>query len=131
MPIATINPATGETLKTFDELSEQQLERKLQSAANAFRSYKNSSFAERAELMLRAATILETDKSRLARLMTTEMGKPIKGAIGIGKVRSLCVVTMPRMPHATSRMRWWIQMPAAAMCNFNCTLDGLAHFGSH
>jgi len=81
MPIATINPATGETLKTFDELSEQQLERKLQSAANAFRSYKNSSFAERAELMLRAATILETDKSRLARLMTTEMGKPIKGAI--------------------------------------------------
>lgn len=81
MPIATINPATGETLKRFDELTEQQREQKLQLAASAFRSHKNSSFAERAERLLQAATILETDKARFARLMTIEMGKPIKGAI--------------------------------------------------
>ena len=81
MPIATINPATGETLKSFDELTEQQREQKLQLAASAFRSHKNSSFAERAERLLQAATILETDKARFARLMTIEMGKPIKGAI--------------------------------------------------
>lgn len=81
MPIATINPATGETLKTFEELSEQQLEQKLQLAASTFRSYKTTSFAQRAEHMLNAATILETDKQKFARLMTTEMGKPIKGAV--------------------------------------------------
>ena len=81
MPIATINPATGETLKTFDELTEQQLEQKLQLAANTFRSHKTTTLAERAERLLQAATILESDKTRFARLMTTEMGKPIKGAI--------------------------------------------------
>lgn len=81
MPIATINPATGETLKSFDELTEQQLEQKLQLAASAFRTHKATSFAERAERLLQAATILEADKTKFARLMTTEMGKPIKGAI--------------------------------------------------
>lgn len=80
MPIATLNPATGETLQTFEELSEQQLEQKLQLAAETFRSYRKTSFAQRAELMLRAAAILETDKQKYARLMTLEMGKPIKGA---------------------------------------------------
>ena len=81
MPIATINPATGETLKTFDELTGQQLEQKLQLAANTFRTHQTTSFAERAERLLQAATILEADKTKFARLMTIEMGKPIKGAM--------------------------------------------------
>ncbi len=81
MPIATINPATGETLQTFEELSAQQLGQKLQLAADTFRSYRTTSFAERSELLQQAAALLETDKSRFARLMTIEMGKPIKGAI--------------------------------------------------
>jgi succinate-semialdehyde dehydrogenase/glutarate-semialdehyde dehydrogenase len=81
MPIATINPATGETLKTFDELNEQELEQKLQLAANAFHTHRTTSFAQRAECLNKAASILETDKARFARLMTLEMGKPIKGAI--------------------------------------------------
>ena len=80
MPIATINPATGETLQTFESLTEPQLEEKLGRAANTFRSYRYTSFAEREALMLRAAELLESDKSKLARLMTMEMGKPIKGA---------------------------------------------------
>lgn len=80
MPIATINPATGETLQTFESLTQSQLEEKLERAATTFRSYRYTSFAEREPLMLRAAEILESDKSRLARLMTIEMGKPIKGA---------------------------------------------------
>lgn len=80
MPIATINPATGETLQTFESLTQAQLEEKLERAANTFRGYRYTSFAERQKLMLRAAEILESDKSRLARLMTIEMGKPIKGA---------------------------------------------------
>ena len=49
MPIATINPATGETIKTFEALDSQQLEAKLQRAAETFRSYRNTSFADRAE----------------------------------------------------------------------------------
>lgn len=81
MSIATINPATGETVQTFDELSGQQLEQKLQLAANTFRSYRKTTFAERAELMLRAAAILETNKQKFAALMTLEMGKPITGAV--------------------------------------------------
>ena len=81
MPIATINPATGETLQTFEELSAQQLEQKLQLASDTFRTYRKTSFVERAELMLQAAAILEADKQKFARLMTIEMGKPIKGAV--------------------------------------------------
>jgi succinate-semialdehyde dehydrogenase/glutarate-semialdehyde dehydrogenase len=81
MAIASINPATGKTLKTFDALDEQQLEEKLQCAAEAFRNHSHATFAERAQLMLRAADILENEKQEFARTMTLEMGKPIKGAI--------------------------------------------------
>lgn len=81
MPIATINPATGETLKTFESLTEQQLEEKLARAASTFRSSRQTPFADREVLMLRAAEILEAEKQKFARLMTIEMGKPIKGAV--------------------------------------------------
>lgn len=81
MPIASINPATGETTKTFEPLSESELNEKLQRAADTFRSYRNTTLAERKPMMMRAAEILESEKHELARLMTTEMGKPIKGAV--------------------------------------------------
>src|SRR6195256_454289 len=79
--IATINPATGETLMTFESLTEQELDEKLQRASTTFRSYRRTSFAEREPLMLRAAEILENEKQELGRLMTIEMGKPIKSAV--------------------------------------------------
>ncbi len=82
MPIASINPATGETLKTFDPLTEAEIDAKLQRAAETFRSYRRTTFAERATIMTRAAEILEAEKDDLGRLMTTEMGKPIQGAAG-------------------------------------------------
>src|SRR6266536_2248311 len=82
MPIASINPATGETIKNFESLSESQIDEKLQRAADIFRIYRRTSFAEREQWMTRAAEILETEKNDFARLMTTEMGKPIKGAVG-------------------------------------------------
>jgi len=81
MPIASINPTTGETLKTFTALNETQIEEKLQRAANTFQLYRRTPFAERELPMFRAAEILEADKQELARLMTTEMGKPIKSAV--------------------------------------------------
>ncbi|HEU4714334.1 MAG TPA: NADP-dependent succinic semialdehyde dehydrogenase [Pyrinomonadaceae bacterium] len=82
MAIASISPTTGETLRTFSALSAQQIEQKLQTAADVFQTYRHTSFAERAPLMLRAAEILETEKQELGGLMTTEMGKPLKAAIG-------------------------------------------------
>ena len=80
MPIASINPATGETMKTFEPLSDQHLEEKLQRAFDTFGDYRRSSFAERAQMMMRAAEILEHEKQEFARVMTLEMGKPIKAA---------------------------------------------------
>src|SRR5712691_2062298 len=81
MAIATINPATGETLQTFPPLSPAEIEKKLQLAVAAFRSERKTSFAERAKRMTKAAEILERDKARFAHLMTLEMGKPYKAAV--------------------------------------------------
>jgi succinate-semialdehyde dehydrogenase/glutarate-semialdehyde dehydrogenase len=82
MAIASINPATGETIKTFETLSESQIDEKLQRTADAFAAYKHTSLADRAKWLIRASEILESEKSELARVMTTEMGKPITGAVG-------------------------------------------------
>jgi succinate-semialdehyde dehydrogenase / glutarate-semialdehyde dehydrogenase len=81
MAIASINPATGEVLKTFDPLTSAQIEQKLQLATTAFRIYRRTSFADRASKMTRAAEILEKEKDECARLMTLEMGKPLKAAV--------------------------------------------------
>ena len=80
LPIATVNPATGEQLRRFEPLTPAQIENKLQAAADAFSRYKRSSFAERARLMSRAAAILDSERDAVARLMTTEMGKTLRSA---------------------------------------------------
>jgi succinate-semialdehyde dehydrogenase/glutarate-semialdehyde dehydrogenase len=80
MPIATVNPATGETLKTYDALGEEEIERRLAAADAAFRTHRTTTFAERALRMHKAADLLEEDQQQIARIMTTEMGKPIKQA---------------------------------------------------
>lgn len=81
MAIATVNPATGQVLKTFEALSDAQLEVKLQKAADAFLSYRKTSFAERSKWMLSAAAVLEKEKENYARVMTTEMGKTFRSAV--------------------------------------------------
>ena len=81
MPIATINPATGETLATFKPLSTSEIEQKLELAVTTFGSERKTPFAERARRMLKAAQILERDKEKFAHLMTLEMGKPYKAAV--------------------------------------------------
>ncbi|MGW1667999.1 NADP-dependent succinic semialdehyde dehydrogenase [Streptomyces sp. NPDC002324] len=80
MPIATVNPANGETLKTYDALGEEEVEHRLATADATFRTYRTTSFAERARLMRRAADLLDEDTQDVARVMTTEMGKPVKQA---------------------------------------------------
>ncbi|MET7617782.1 NADP-dependent succinic semialdehyde dehydrogenase [Streptomyces sp. NPDC005408] len=80
MPIATVNPATGETLRTFDALGPDEIERRLALAVTAFREHRTREFGERAQLLARAADLLEEDQHSIARTMTTEMGKPVKAA---------------------------------------------------
>jgi succinate-semialdehyde dehydrogenase / glutarate-semialdehyde dehydrogenase len=82
MAIATTNPATGEVLETFAPLSPSQIETKIALAASTFQRYRKTSFAERAAKLIRVAEILEEDKDECARLMTLEMGKPLKAAVG-------------------------------------------------
>src|ERR1043165_2862311 len=81
MPISSVNPATGEVLQNFESLDQQQLEAKLAKAGKAFRAHCITPFADRAEKMLRAAEILESEKKSFARTMTLEMGKPINAAV--------------------------------------------------
>jgi succinate-semialdehyde dehydrogenase/glutarate-semialdehyde dehydrogenase len=81
MAIATTNPATGELIKSFEPLTAQQIEQKLQLAASAFKVHRKTSFASRAQKMMRAAEILEKEKDECAHLMTLEMGKPLKAAV--------------------------------------------------
>ena len=54
MPIASINPATGETIKTFEALTSAQIEQKLSLAVKAFRDERKTSFADRAQRMMKA-----------------------------------------------------------------------------
>lgn len=81
MSIHSINPATGELLQAFEPLSDSQIEEKLHRSACSFASYRKTSFAERARMMSSLAGILEAEKESLGRLMTLEMGKPIRSAI--------------------------------------------------
>jgi succinate-semialdehyde dehydrogenase/glutarate-semialdehyde dehydrogenase len=80
MAIATINPATGETLKTYEPLGEEALEDRLSRAAAAFAGYRLTSPAERAGWLAAAADVLDADAGSVAELMTTEMGKTLASA---------------------------------------------------
>ena len=80
MPIASINPTTGETLKEFGAIGPQEIETKLASATRAFETHRRSSFAQRAERLTAAADLLEKEQDQLARIMTLEMGKLLRAA---------------------------------------------------
>src|SRR4051812_15406741 len=80
MAIASTNPTTGETLKEFAAIDPRELDKKLATADDAFRSYRKTTFAQRAASLTAAADLLEADKARLARIMTIEMGKLLGAA---------------------------------------------------
>ncbi len=77
MSIQSINPATEEVLHTFEPYSLEQIDEALEQAHNAFLSWRETSFAERAAAIRRVAAYLRANKSELARIATLEMGKPI------------------------------------------------------
>ncbi|NRB06389.1 MAG: NAD-dependent succinate-semialdehyde dehydrogenase [Richelia sp.] len=81
MTISTINPATGELLKTFEPLKDAEIPAKLNLAQQAFETYRHTSFQERSQLLKSCTDILVQRKADFAKLMTIEMGKTYKSAI--------------------------------------------------
>jgi succinate-semialdehyde dehydrogenase/glutarate-semialdehyde dehydrogenase len=80
MAIATTNPATGEIEKTFEALSDAEVDEHIARAAAAAVEYRRTTFEERAGWMNAAADVLEAARDEIARVMTTEMGKTIVAA---------------------------------------------------
>lgn len=81
MAIASVNPATGETIRTFEALDDAAIEALLARATSAFQVNRARTFAERATRTQRAAEILDQRQNDLGRLITMEMGKPVKAAV--------------------------------------------------
>ncbi len=80
MAISSINPATGETLREFTELTPAEIEQQLAAAARAFREQRDRPLGARAALVAKAAELLENEVEELARVITLEMGKPIEAS---------------------------------------------------
>lgn len=76
----SVNPATGEILSHHSEHGPAEIEARLARAAATFRTYRRTTFADRARWMREAARILEGERDRIGRLITQEIGRPVKGA---------------------------------------------------
>ena len=81
MAISSVNPATGETIATFEPLSTEDIERKLERAGSAFETQRGRAFEERARRIHRAADLLDARAAEYGRTITMEMGKPIAAAV--------------------------------------------------
>jgi succinate-semialdehyde dehydrogenase/glutarate-semialdehyde dehydrogenase len=115
MAIASTNPATGELLQSFDALTEEQIEEKLAAAAAAFRTYRHTTFAERAGWLRAAADILDAEAEALGRLATLEMGKTLASAIAeVGKCAKGC--------------RWYAERTEAMLADQPHPVDGAKVF---
>src|SRR5688572_24597147 len=78
MTMNVVNPATGDTIKTYEEMTPADVGHVITQAHNAFLDWKQTPFAERSRLMQRAAHILRENAHAYAVLMAQEMGKPIR-----------------------------------------------------
>jgi len=97
--IATVNPATGQTLKTYDEMSDADVERCLAAATAAHASYRLTGFEARTGWMNRAAGILEDERDQIAEMVTTEMGKTLAAAgQEVAKCAAACRYYAERAP---------------------------------
>jgi succinate-semialdehyde dehydrogenase/glutarate-semialdehyde dehydrogenase len=80
MPIQTIDPTTGEVVKTFEALNDSEIEDRLARAADAATAFRSTTFAERREWMRASADVLDSEAAEIARTMTLEMGKTLASA---------------------------------------------------
>ena len=91
MSITSINPATGDTIETYEEMTAAAAAGAVERAHDAWRGWRTVPFADRARLMRNTAAILRDRKSKLAKLMALEMGKPLKqGAAEAEKCAWVC-----------------------------------------
>jgi len=91
MGITSVNPATGKTTKTYDEITPEEAAAAVAKAHETWRVWRTTPFAKRARLMMKTAQILRERKDELARLMAAEMGKPLKqGAAEAEKCAWVC-----------------------------------------
>jgi succinate-semialdehyde dehydrogenase/glutarate-semialdehyde dehydrogenase len=81
MPLDAVNPATGDTIKTYEEMTPHQTASAIEEAHAAWKSWRKAPFAERARPMKKAAEILRARKEEFAKLMALEMGKPLKQGV--------------------------------------------------
>src|SRR6266481_8020406 len=81
MPIASINPATGEKLKEFSPFGDQEIEKRLARAEQAFRKYRRTNFTERSQLLHTLTELLFQEKKTLAETITLEMGKLFRDSV--------------------------------------------------
>jgi len=91
MALESLNPATGELLETFEEWSDTQVAETVEQVDLAWQSWRETTFADRATLMKRAAEVLRENVETYARTMALEMGKPIaEGRAEINKCAACC-----------------------------------------
>src|SRR6184192_1086239 len=81
MPIATINPTTGEKLKEFSPFDGAEIEKRLKRAEDTFRKYRRTTFAERSELLHAVTELLFQEKEKFAEIVTLEMGKLFRDSV--------------------------------------------------
>src|SRR5437773_1704623 len=81
MDVAAINPATGQTVKVYQEMGPAEVTAAIEQAHETWKTWRGTSFAERSRLMKKTAGILRDRKNQLAELMATEMGKPLKQGV--------------------------------------------------
>src|SRR5450759_4951150 len=82
MAYQSVNPYDGKIRKTFKELTDNQLETAIKTAATCFETWRHTTFAERAVVVIKAATIMRARVDEFARPVTLEMGKLIAEARG-------------------------------------------------
>jgi succinate-semialdehyde dehydrogenase/glutarate-semialdehyde dehydrogenase len=81
MAIASLNPATGEQIKAFTPHDEKEIEARLERGANAFQRHRRRPFSERAGLLAAAASVLDSEREKFARIITQEMGKLLRASL--------------------------------------------------
>ena len=119
MAYQSVNPYDGKILKTFEELTDKQLETALENAAACFETWRHRTFAERAGVAAKAAAIMRARTDEFARPVTLEMGKLIDQARGEVALARTSSTTMPSTPsafwrHNTSsrpRAKQWSKAP--------------------
>jgi succinate-semialdehyde dehydrogenase/glutarate-semialdehyde dehydrogenase len=117
MAIATINPATGETLETFEALDADAVETRLARAASAFEVHRRTGFGERAALLRTAADLLSAEREADAALLTLEMGKPLAQALA-------------EVDKCAKAMRWYAEHAEALLADEYPALADVADSGA-